>query len=119
MMTGRPPFQAATPAETLRLVLDNEPVARKQLNPAIQNDLNTICLKCLHKEPHRRYARRRRAASRPGPIHQPRTDPGSTLWGRWRGLGNGPVDTPWLPGFRPLSAWPSLPLFRGWNLVSV
>ena len=55
MMTGRPPFQASAAAETIRMVLDEDPLAPTDLNPSIPRDLNTICLKCLQKEPSRRY----------------------------------------------------------------
>ncbi len=55
-LTGRPPFQAATPLETLKQVIEREPVPLRQLNAAVPRDLETIVLKCLEKSVPRRYA---------------------------------------------------------------
>ena len=56
LLTGRPPFQGESLAQTLDLVRHADPVSPRVLNPAVPADLETICLKCLEKEPARRYA---------------------------------------------------------------
>jgi tetratricopeptide (TPR) repeat protein len=55
-LTGRPPFKAASTLETLEQVRSQEPVAPSRLQPSIPADLQTVCLKCMAKEPGRRYA---------------------------------------------------------------
>jgi WD40 repeat protein len=56
MVTGRPPFQAASAMQTLFQVVAAEPVSPRRLNPAVDRDLETIILKCLEKDRARRYA---------------------------------------------------------------
>jgi WD40 repeat protein/predicted Ser/Thr protein kinase len=62
LITGRAPFMAETLTQTLRLVVESEHVSPQLLNPSLPQDLETICLKCLEKEPERRYGSARELA---------------------------------------------------------
>jgi serine/threonine-protein kinase len=61
-LTGRPPFLAECVAATLTQVLHDDPIPPRRLQPTVPRDLETICLKCLRKEPGRRYATARELA---------------------------------------------------------
>jgi serine/threonine protein kinase len=95
LITGRPPFQAATAMETVIQVLSDEPVPPRRLNGSIPRDLETICLKCLEKEPNQRYpgaaalaadlrGRSRGWSARPSGPGGSRPWPPRTCSGCWR-----------------------------------
>jgi tetratricopeptide (TPR) repeat protein len=56
MLTGFPPYKGSTPTETLRMVIEQDPVRPRRFRPNTPRDLEVICLKCLEKDPRRRYA---------------------------------------------------------------
>src|SRR5438477_10584921 len=56
LLTGHPPFAGGTTYETIKLLLDTEPRQPRLWNPKVDRDLSTICLKCLEKDPQRRFS---------------------------------------------------------------
>jgi hypothetical protein len=88
LLTGRPPFQAETPLDTLLLVVSEEPPPPRQLLPKLSRDLEAICLKCLRKQPAERYASAEELADDLGrfldgaPVRARRLS-GREMVGRW------------------------------------
>src|SRR5262249_35427084 len=62
MLTGRPPFKGTSAIETVKQVIEAEPVSPSRIQFRVPRDLETICLKCLQKEPRKRYATARELA---------------------------------------------------------
>jgi predicted Ser/Thr protein kinase len=63
LLTGCPPFRGATQVETVRMVIDEQPTPPRKLNAEVSRDLETVCLRCLEKDPSRRYASARELAA--------------------------------------------------------
>lgn len=87
-LTGRAPFRGDDPLSTLRRVIEDEPVRPRSLDPRIDADLETICLKCLEKDPQRRYGSAEALAEdlerwlAGKPIHARRVSSAERCW-RW------------------------------------
>ena len=89
LLTGQPPFAGGTTYETIKLLLDTEPRQPRLLNPKIDRDLSTICLKCLEKDPKRRYSSALALAEDLGTLAKARTDSGAPHWSfrPWKEMG--------------------------------
>jgi WD40 repeat protein/predicted Ser/Thr protein kinase len=86
LLTGKPPFQGKTVYETMRQVTEEEPATPSAARPGLDRDLEIICLKCLAKDPQRRYRSAEALAEdldrwlASEPIHARPTNPAEKLW---------------------------------------
>ncbi len=77
LLTGQPPFRAATSLDTILQVIADEPVPLRQLNRRVPVDLETICHKCLQKDMAKRYASAGGVGRRPGALCRGKADRGA------------------------------------------
>jgi serine/threonine-protein kinase len=92
-LTGRPPFRGATAVDTIMDVINAKPIPVRRLNPTVPRDLETICMKCLKKDPGLRYASAEDLATDLGRFIDGRpvaARAGRSLWQRFRGWFEGP-----------------------------
>jgi serine/threonine protein kinase len=124
LLTGRPPFKGETPLETVLQVLHNDLVPVTSLQPNVPRDLETICLKCLRKDPRQRYASALELAEdlqhflRDEPI---RARPARTVEKLWRWVRRHPVPAGLLAAglLAPVVALAALSLLSGQLVRSI